>query len=135
MNFSFTPSISKSFWYCFTSAFFGFVRMSIERVLVQLVERREDRQAADELRDEPELEQVLGLHLLEELAELVVLLALDVGAEAQRLLPDAPLDDLLEADERAAADEQDVRRVDLQEVLLRMLAPALRAERWRSCPR
>jgi hypothetical protein len=30
-----------------------------------------------------------------------------------------------EADERAAADEQDVRRVDLQELLLRVLAAAL----------
>ena len=29
VNFSFTPSISKSFWNCFTSAFFGFVRMSM----------------------------------------------------------------------------------------------------------
>ena len=51
---------------------------------------------------------------------------LDVGAEAERLLPDAPLDDLLEADEGAAADEEDVGRVDLQEVLLRVLAAALR---------
>ena len=71
-----------------------------ERVLVQLVERREHRQAADELRDQAELEQVLRLHLLEQLAELVVLLALDVGAEAERLLADAALDDLLEARRR-----------------------------------
>ena len=35
-------------------------------------------------------------------------------------------DDLFEAGEGAAADEQDVGRVDLQELLLRMLAPALR---------
>jgi hypothetical protein len=35
-------------------------------------------------------------------------------------------DDLLEAGEGAAADEQDVGRVDLQEFLLRMLAAALR---------
>ena len=33
---------------------------------------------------------------------------------------------LLEADERAAADEEDVRRVDLDELLVRVLAPALR---------
>ena len=36
------------------------------------------------------------------------------------------LDDLLQPGERAAADEQDVARVDLQELLLRMLAAALR---------
>src|SRR3546814_8401407 len=38
----------------------------------------------------------------------------------------ALLDDLVEACERAADDEQDVAGVDLQELLLRMLAPALR---------
>ena len=51
---------------------------------------------------------------------------LDVGLEAERLLADAPLDLLVEADERAAADEQDVGRVDLEELLVRVLAPALR---------
>src|SRR5439155_6904823 len=38
-------------------------------------------------------------------------------------------DDLLETRERAAADEEDVRGVDLQELLLRMLATALRRNR------
>ena len=56
---------------------------------------------------------------------LKLLLALDVGAEAEPRLAEATLDDLVEADERAAADEQDVGRVDLQEVLLRVLAAAL----------
>ncbi len=42
-----------------------------------------------------------------------------------RALTDAALDDLVEPDEGAAADEQDVGGVDLQEVLLRVLAPAL----------
>ena len=51
---------------------------------------------------------------------------LDVGLEAERLLADAPLDLLVEADERAAADEQDVGRVDLEELLVRVLAAALR---------
>ena len=47
--------------------------------------------------------------------------------EAHRVLPDAALDDLVEAGERAAADEEDVRRVDREELLVRVLAPAL----WR----
>src|SRR3546814_641195 len=47
-------------------------------------------------------------------------------AEADRLALQAVADDLFEPAERAARDEQDVRRVDLQEFLLRMLAPALR---------
>ena len=45
------------------------------------------------------------------------------------------LDDVLEPDERAAADEEDVRRVDLQELLLRVLAAALGRHVARSCPR
>ena len=51
---------------------------------------------------------------------------LHVGLEAERLLADAALDLLVEPDERAAADEQDVGRVDLEELLVRMLAAALR---------
>ena len=50
----------------------------------------------------------------------------DLVAEAERAGADAPLDRLGDAVERAAADEQDVRGVDLDELLLRMLAPAVR---------
>ena len=50
----------------------------------------------------------------------------DLGAEADAVLADAPLDDLVEVGERATADEQDVRRVDREELLVRVLAPALR---------
>src|SRR4029078_7429291 len=46
--------------------------------------------------------------------------------EHERLLPGRALYLLLEADERAAADEQDVGGVDLEELLVRVLAPALR---------
>src|SRR5258708_33355808 len=48
-----------------------------------------------------------------------------IGTEAHRLTRDAPTDDVVESDERAAADEQDVSGIDLQELLLRMLAAAL----------
>ena len=46
--------------------------------------------------------------------------------EAHRARPPARGDDPLEPGEGAAADEEDVGRVDLQEFLLRMLAAALR---------
>ena len=36
------------------------------------------------------------------------------------------LDNILQADESAAADKEDIRRIDLQKLLMRMLAPALR---------
>ena len=53
----------------------------------------------------------------------------DLGAEADARALAALRDDLLEAGEGAAADEQDVGGVDLQELLLRMLAAALRRHR------
>ncbi len=46
-----------------------------------------------------------------------------------RVLPDAALDDLVESRERSPADEEDVRRVDGEELLVRVLAPALRWHR------
>ena len=90
-------------------------------------ERDDHRQPADELGDQPELEQVLGHQLLEDPAALG-LVDRRLGAEADRPPADPLLDDLLEAVEGAAADEQDVRRVDLDEVLVGMLAAALRRD-------
>src|SRR5215470_6450501 len=51
-----------------------------------------------------------------------------LGAETDRRALAAHRDDLVEAREGAAADEQDVGRVDLQEFLLRVLAAALRRD-------
>ena len=52
--------------------------------------------------------------------------ALVAAAEADHLASQALADDLLEADEGAAADEEDVGGVDLKILLLRMLSPPLR---------
>ena len=52
-------------------------------------------------------------------------LADDLAAEADALAAVAPLDDLVDAGERTTTDEQDVRGVDLDELLVRVLAPAL----------
>src|SRR3546814_14355328 len=53
----------------------------------------------------------------------------DMGAEADGLRLQPVADDLFQSRKGAAADEQDVGRVDLEEFLLRMLAPALRRNR------
>ena len=129
VNSSRTSSISNSRWYCLTSAFFGLVRMSTSAVLVEIVERRDDRQAADEFRDQPEFQQILRLEVLQDLAGLALVGPAHLGAEADRGALPALRDDLFEPGERAAADEQDVGGVDLQEFLLRVLAPALRRHR------
>ncbi|GAO24218.1 hypothetical protein ALISP_4038 [Alicycliphilus sp. B1] len=80
---------------------------------------------AHQLGDQAELDEVLGLDVLEHLGERALFLALDRRAEAYARRLGTVFDHLLQARERAAADEQDVSRVDLQEVLVRVLAPAL----------
>src|SRR5450759_85861 len=66
------------------------------------------------------------MRLLEDVAGALLFLGDDLRAEAHGPLGEPPADDVLEAHEGAAADEQDVRRVDLDELLVRVLATALR---------
>src|SRR5664280_713241 len=93
---------------------------------VEVVQRGDDRDTPDELRDHSELDHVLGMRLLEDVAGALLFLGDDLRAEAHGPLGEPPPDDVLEAHEGAAADEQDVRRVDLDELLVRVLAAALR---------
>src|SRR5262245_60646505 len=99
-----------------------------ERGLVELVQRAHHRQPTDELGNQPVLDQILRFELFQRRADVARAHGLDVGLEPQRLLADAAFDLLVEPDEGAAADEQDVGRVDLEELLVRMLAPALRRD-------
>src|SRR5579883_2750249 len=97
-----------------------------QRALVEIVKRRYDGEAADELRYEAELQEVLGLEIAQDLAGLALLGTAHLGAEADRGPLPAMGDDLFEAGEGAAADEENVGGIDLQEFLLRVLASALR---------
>ena len=99
-----------------------------EIVLAQSLQRGDDRQTADQLGDDSEFQKIVRLDQLEELADVVVALALDRGVEADGGGIGALLDDLVEPVERAAADEEDVGRIDLDELLLRVLASALRRD-------
>ena len=83
-----------------------------ELIAAELVDRRHHRQAADELGDQPVLDEILGQAALERLAGVALLLAHDLGAEADALMADATLDHLLEVRERPPADEQHVGGVD-----------------------
>ena len=51
-------------------AFLGSVRILHQRVFVQLLERRDHRQAADEFGDQAELDQVFGLDVDQQLADI-----------------------------------------------------------------
>ena len=97
-----------------------------QRFFVEAVQRHDDRHAANELRYQAELQQVFGEDVLEYLADVLFFLGLDFRAETHGLLAGAVLDDLFDAVEGSAADEQDVGRVDLDELLMRVLAAALR---------
>src|SRR6478735_874553 len=96
-----------------------------ERLAVELAHAGDERQPADELGDQAELGEVLGADLGQQVVGLALGGASHLGGEAQRLLAHA----LLEAGERPAHDEQDVGGVDLDELLVRVLAPALRGHR------
>ena len=69
VNRSLTFSYSKSLWYWRVIALRGCVRIWTSAGLVELVERADDRQPADELGDQAVLDQVLGLELLERHAD------------------------------------------------------------------
>src|SRR3990167_10011241 len=97
-----------------------------QSALVQILQGSHDRQAAHELWDEAVPEQILRLEVAQDLARAPILGTAYFSAEADRRALPAHRDDLVEAGECTATDEQDVRRVDLQEFLLWMLAPTLR---------
>src|SRR6478736_224653 len=88
-----------------------------QRGAVQVRDRGDDRQPADEFGDQAELQQVFGHDLA--IGVRVVLDLVQRGAET----------DALAAGEGAGHDEQDVRGVDLDEFLVRVLASALRRNR------
>ena len=73
----------------------------------------------------------IGENLHEDLTLLAVFAVAHVGPKTDTGTANAVLDDLVQAGERAAADEQDVRRVDLDEFLMGMLAAALGWDRGR----
>ena len=98
-----------------------------EVFLVQLRKRGDDRDTTDEFRDHAILMQVFGQHLSEQSCVCFLLGLGHVRSETDVGLTDALCDDLRQADERTAEDEQDVRGIDRNELLLRMLATTL----WR----
>src|SRR6266516_3833279 len=121
-------SISNSCWYCFTSAFLGWVRMSLREGSSRSssVATTGSRPTNSGIR--PYLKRSSGA-TSQNFAGLAILRRQDLGAEADRGRPSARRNDLLEPIEGTTAHEQDIGGIDLQELLLRMLAAALRRHR------
>ena len=86
--------------------------------------RGHDGEPPDELRDQPVAEEILGHHVRQQLDASEVVLRADVRSEADGVLADPLADDLLEARERAATNEENVGRVDRETRC--GVAPALR---------
>src|SRR5690606_22916725 len=100
-----------------------------QRILIERIERHHRREAADQLGDQPETEQVVRLDTLERTAIVGRRRRAIRAVEADAALAAPGFDDLLQTIERTTADEQDVLRVDLDVLLLRVLPPALRRDR------
>ena len=88
--------------------------------MLQAVHRGDHGKATDELGNEAVLDEIVGDNVVEESVGVAVLLRVFSALKPDRVGSDAALDDLFEFGERAAADEQDVRRVDRQEFLVRV---------------
>src|SRR3954471_4458739 len=97
-----------------------------QRGAVQTAHTRDHRESADELRDHAELQQVFRHDLGEDVVEVALGDRAEVGAEAKTLLADPRLDDPVQTGKGSTADEQHVGRVDLDELLVGVLATALR---------
>ena len=90
-----TPSIENSFWYCLTSAFFGSIRISTSASIdsSSSVATTGRRPISSGIR--PNLIGIFRLDHAEHFADgLLVVLALDLGAEADAALLGAVADDL-----------------------------------------
>ena len=98
----------------------------LEGRLIEILERRYDRQTTHEFRDQAVLQQILRLDLAEDFTLLAIFRGHDLGAEADRCGPPTRRNDFFKPGKGPTADEQNIRRIDLQELLLGMLAPALR---------
>ena len=97
-----------------------------QRLLVEVVDRGDHGEPADELGDEPEADEVLGHHLGDDLARHGPSSAERTSApKPTDVLPIRLLITLFEPGEGSAADEQHVGGVDLEELLVGMLAAAL----------
>src|SRR5580692_896146 len=103
-----------------------------QRKLVQVLQYANHWQTTDKLRNQPKLDQVLGLDVAEHLKVALTCYRWLLGFsffpyfKAERFLARASSDNLFQPDERAAADKQNIGRIHWREFLMRMLAPALR---------
>src|SRR5450830_1625279 len=96
-------------------------------LLIQFIERRNHWQTSNQRWNQAELEQIVRLSRQQNFAGSLLGLALDVRRETYAALYRTLGNDLCQAIKRTTTNKHDVGRVNLHEILVRMLAPAL----WR----
>ena len=123
---SLTPSMSKQPLILLDQRVLGLGQDRDQRILIEIGQCGNHRQTADKFRNQAEFQQVFGLQLAEQFADAAGIRVFHLGAKTDGRPLAALGDDPFQPGEGTAADEQDIRRIHLQEFLLRMLAPALR---------
>src|SRR5437879_8134827 len=91
---------------------------SNEGSFIQLIQGGDDGQSTDELGNQAVLEELFRLNFREQFAKSHFAPSSNFGSEPHRLPIQALLDNLVEPDERSAADEQNVARIDLNKFLV-----------------
>ena len=94
-----------------------------ECTAVKWQNRGDDGQSADELGNQSELVQIFGLYFGKQV--LLFTLELKGCTEPDTVATDALRHDFVEPRERTGDDEQNIRRVDLEEFLVGVLSTAL----------
>ena len=97
-------------------------------ISAQLSQRHQDWQSTNQLGDEAEFGDVVRGDAFQERAFILGGLFAFGSAEANAGLAHAAANDVFESNERSAAHKQDVRGVDLDVVLFRVLASTLRGD-------
>ena len=96
-----------------------------ESFLVQLVQCGRYRQSAHELGYQAVVDQVFRLNVSENVRHRVGLGAADLSVESHGLHVHPLMDDFVQTHKRSAAYKENIRRIDLEEFLLRMFTSAL----------
>ena len=94
-----------------------------QRFLIKIFQGRNDRKAPDEFRDKAKALEIFRLGAAQDFTDTARFRILQRRTKANRGIVTARGNDLVETRKGAANDEKDVRRVNLQEFLLRVLAP------------
>ena len=107
---------------------FGLGKDAYHRFLGKLFKRHNYWNPADEFGNESELKQILGQDVLKGFADILFDIGANIRTEAHVLFARAFLNNVFNSRKCAAADEQDICCVYLNELLMRVLPAALRGD-------